>query len=79
MEPYDLHAIEIIKNIKYINIASVTSKGMPWNSPVYTAFPRRIYKFIPEKIWINDVSDIKGNFIDIRKEINLNIVKIFYE
>ena len=38
MEPYDLHAIEIIKNIKYINIASVTSKDMPWNSPVYTAF-----------------------------------------
>lgn len=30
-------AKEIIKQIDYITIASVTPEGMPWNSPVYSA------------------------------------------
>ncbi len=30
--------------------------------------PRRIYKFIPEKIWMNDDDSVNGDFIDIRKE-----------
>jgi len=158
MDSQYLQAIQIIKKIKYINIASITPEGMPWNSPVYTAFdnelnfywmswknnqhsinirnnqaifvtlydssvpegtgvglyfkgqayelsdpkevivgmtvyykrinhkikavseflknfPRRIYKFIPEKCWINSADDIKGNFIDIRKELNTNIIR----
>ncbi len=32
-------------------------------------FPRRIYKFVPEKIWVNGGSDIQGNYIDERVEI----------
>jgi len=151
-------AITLIKSIEYINIASITPEGMPWNSPVYTAFdkdlnfywfswkknqhsinirnnsnvfvtiydstvpsgtgvglyfsgqahelhnvkdilvgatvcykrakltmkavsnflthfPRRVYKFIPEKAWINGDSDIHGNFIDIRQELNLRDLK----
>lgn len=31
-------------------------------------YPRRIYKFVPEKIWMNDDDQMNGNFIDIRKE-----------
>jgi general stress protein 26 len=31
-------------------------------------YPRRIYKFMPEKIWMNSDSEVNGNFIDIRKE-----------
>jgi general stress protein 26 len=31
-------AKEIISNIYYITIASVTKDGMPWNSPVFSAF-----------------------------------------
>jgi len=151
-------AVSIIKKIEYINIASITPEGMPWNSPVYTAFdnelnfywfswkknqhsinirnnknvfvtiydstapegtgvglyfsgkayelsnikeilmgmtvcykrikhkmravgeflkhfPRRVYKFTPEKAWINGDGDIKGNFIDIRQELVLNEMK----
>lgn len=30
--------------------------------------PRRIYKAVPTKIWMNDDSEVDGNFIDIRKE-----------
>lgn len=151
-------AAQIIKKIEYINIASITPEGMPWNSPVYTAFdkklnfywfswkknqhsinirnnpnvfitiydstipagtgvgiyfsgkaielsnikdiligttvcykrskhkarnvvqflkhfPRRVYRFTPEKAWINGDSDIEGNFIDIRQELPLNEIK----
>lgn len=31
-------------------------------------YPRRIYKFVPEKIWMNDDDKVDGNFIDIRVE-----------
>jgi len=33
--------------------------------------PRRIYKAVPEKVWINGEGDINGNYVDKRVEINL--------
>lgn len=33
--------------------------------------PRRVYKAVPEKFWINGDSDVNGNFIDIRQEVDL--------
>ncbi len=33
--------------------------------------PRRVYKAVPEKVWINDDGDIDGNYIDIRREVDL--------
>ena len=33
--------------------------------------PRRVYKAVPEKFWVNDDGDINGNYIDIRIEVNL--------
>ncbi len=151
-------AVQIIKKIEYINIASITPEGLPWNSPVYTAYdknlnfywlswkknqhsinvrnnpnvfvtiydstqeagtgsglyfsgkakellnpvemiigitflykrekhkaraikeflthyPRRVYRFAPEKVWMNGDSDINGNFIDIREELDLEKIK----
>ena len=149
-------AREVIQNILYINLATVTSDGQPWNSPVYTAydqdynfywtswlenqhskniahnglvyaviynsqakegeglgvymqgraevletldeilfaitllrgrtnteliqadpshyqdnFPGRVYRFMPESVWVNGDNDIEGNFIDIKHEIKL--------
>jgi general stress protein 26 len=29
-------------------------------------YPRRIYKFVPEQIWMNDDNKVNGNFVDIR-------------
>lgn len=147
-------AAKVIKNILYINIASITPSGKPWNSPVYFAFdnklnyywvswklnqhsknirnnpsvfvtvydstvpagtgfgvylegkayeltnpkdiliglrelyrrekrkardviqflkkfPRRVYKFVPEKVWVNGDGEINGNYIDKRTELDL--------
>ena len=33
--------------------------------------PRRVYKAIPEKIWMNADGDKNGNYIDIRVEIDI--------
>lgn len=33
--------------------------------------PRRIYKAIPEKVWVNGEGEIDGEYIDKRVEINL--------
>jgi hypothetical protein len=147
-------AKEIIEKILYITIATATSDGQPWNSPVYSAFdesynffwesdqngqhsknirensrvfiviydstapegtgegvyiqakayeltdkeeivhglsfldkrvgkkphtpeqflgemPRRVYKAVPDKVWINDEGVVNGNYIDIRVEVEL--------
>lgn len=151
-------AAAVIKKILYINIASITPAGKPWNSPVYCAFdnelnfywlswklnqhsknvrnnpsvfatiydstapagtgfgiyfegkayelkslkdilsgtleiykrekkkprdvaqflrkfPRRVYKFVPEKVWVNGDGEINGNYIDTRTELNLRKLK----
>ena len=34
-------------------------------------YPRRIYKFIPKRVWVNGDGEVKGNFVDIRKELRL--------
>ncbi len=36
-------------------------------------YPRRVYKAVPEKIWMNDVGDVNGEYIDTRVEVNLKI------
>jgi len=148
-------AQEIISTIEYINIATITKKWTPWNTPVYTwydkekltwyrfswkdnihsqnirnnssvfvtiydstvpadsgigiylewnayeisnpkeilhamkiiytkqnkklraikefltHFPRRVYKFIPKKAWINGSWEINGNYIDTRTALKL--------
>jgi hypothetical protein len=155
------NAVRIIQNILYINVASITPSGKPWNSPLYCAFdnnlnyywlswklnqhsenirnnpnafitvydstvpastglgvyfegkayelnnpkdilvgikeiycrekrrprdviqflkkfPRRVYKFIPEKAWINGEGEINGNYIDNRTEIDLKKLKEYF-
>ncbi|OGY97831.1 MAG: hypothetical protein A2855_03050 [Candidatus Liptonbacteria bacterium RIFCSPHIGHO2_01_FULL_57_28] len=34
-------------------------------------YPRRIYKAVPDKAWINTSGDVDGNFVDKRVEISL--------
>lgn len=33
--------------------------------------PRRVYKAVPEKFWMNGDGDVDGHYIDIRTEIDL--------
>lgn len=155
-------AAGIIKTIRYINIASITPDGKPWNSPVYCAFdkdlnffwlswkqnqhsinvrnnpnvfitiydstvlcstgvgvylegtakqlnspkdvllgikevysrekrkardvlqflkkfPRRVYRFSPNRVWINGNGEIDGNFIDVRTELDLDKLKFYFK
>ncbi|MBP7700540.1 pyridoxamine 5'-phosphate oxidase family protein [Candidatus Woesebacteria bacterium] len=155
MNKLTLEAAKVLKKILYINIASITPEGEPWNTPVYCAydsklnyywlswkdnqhsinvrnnpkvfitsydstvpastgfgvylkgeakelknpkdmliaitevykrekrkprqvaeflkkFPRRIYKFTPNQVWVNGDAKIDGNFIDVRTELNLD-------
>ena len=156
MEKLAKRAKGIISKIQYITIATSSKEGIPWNSPVYSAFdedysfywaswkenqhsrniaennqvflviydstvpegtgegvyiqakahmlaeekeiekalshlyrrkgedpnkreakeflggyPRRVYKAVPEKVWLNDVGEINGNYIDKRVEVKL--------
>jgi len=34
-------------------------------------YPRRMYKAVPEKFWVNDNGEVNGNYIDIRIEVDL--------
>jgi len=151
-------AKEVIQKITYLNLATVTPDGKPWNSPVYCSydkdlnfftmswhknqhcinirnnpeifftifdstvaastgfgvyfkgkayeinnpvevlhgikthysrsqakardvlkflskFPRRVYKFVPEQVWVNGDSKIEGEPVDIRTEIDLGELK----
>ena len=34
-------------------------------------YPRRIYKAIPEKFWVNGEGEVDGNYIDKRVEVDL--------
>lgn len=34
-------------------------------------YPRRVYKAVPEKFWINGDGEINGNYIDMRTEVDL--------
>ncbi len=38
-------------------------------------YPRRIFKFVPEQIWVNDDGDINGNYVDIRIEITDEVLR----
>lgn len=55
--------------------AALVFKDDPYNSSdgkQYLAdYPRRIYKFVPEQIWMNDDDKVNGNFIDVRKEASV--------
>lgn len=52
--------------------AALVFKGDPYNPSDGEEYlgdkPRRIYKAVPQKIWLNDDSEVNGNFVDIRKE-----------
>lgn len=34
-------------------------------------YPRRVYKAVPEKVWMNGDGEVGGNYVDIRQEVDL--------
>lgn len=60
-EHHNKRAAEIIKEIKYITIASVSADGQPWNTPVYSAFDKDLNFY-----WFSDKNsqhsqNVRGN------------------
>lgn len=58
---HNKRAAEIIKEIKYITIASVSADGQPWNTPVYSAFDKELNFY-----WFSDKNsqhsqNVRGN------------------
>lgn len=47
-----------------------------WKSEEFTGEnPRRVYKAVPESVWMNKESEENGKFVDIRQEITLESLK----
>jgi len=38
-------------------------------------FPRRVYKAVVEKVWVNADGEINGNYVDTRLEVNLESLR----
>jgi nitroimidazol reductase NimA-like FMN-containing flavoprotein (pyridoxamine 5'-phosphate oxidase superfamily) len=60
-EHHNKRAAEIVKEIKYITIASVSADGQPWNTPVYSAFDKDLNFY-----WFSDKNsqhsqNVRGN------------------
>ena len=65
--------IEIIKSLKLLYSRKNKKPRKP--EDFLAILPRRIYKFIPEQIWVNYDGDIKGKFVDTRIDITSEILK----
>ncbi|HOO49779.1 MAG TPA: pyridoxamine 5'-phosphate oxidase family protein [Alphaproteobacteria bacterium] len=75
------HAIPLLEDeeqeiIKAYNVLKNRS-GYASSSPeeFVSGVPRRIYKAVPEKIWVNDGGTKNGSFIDVRNELSLENLK----
>lgn len=67
---------EIEHALSYLD-GRVSKKGHHKISQFIGTMPRRIYKAVPEKIWVNDEGGINGEYIDTREEIDLaQLVKV---
>ena len=64
-------AIEIIKSLKLLY--SRKNKKPRKIEEFLGLLPRRIYKFVPEQVWVNSEDDVKSNFVDSRIEITSDI------
>jgi uncharacterized protein YhbP (UPF0306 family) len=62
-------AKEIIEKIIYITLASVTPKGKPWNSPLYSAYDKDTYAFY----WVSPRATQHSNNIAENQNVFLTI------
>ena len=59
---------------KAIKLLSERKNGNPRRPEEFLGeFPRRIFKFVPEKVWVNSKGDVNGNFVDTRIDITNEI------
>lgn len=66
------HAEEVNDETEIERILKIRALTKPANrqaAEFMGEYPRRFYKAVPEKVWLNDEGDLDGNYIDVRKEI----------
>ncbi len=68
-------AEEITDQQEADSIAKLFAKDDPYSvgtgKEYLDDYPRRIYKAVPEKVWMNDEGEVNGNYIDVRKEVEV--------
>lgn len=62
---------EVQKALGYLYRRSGDSPNKRQASKFLGDYPRRVYKAVPEKFWINGDGNINGNYIDIKIEVDL--------
>jgi nitroimidazol reductase NimA-like FMN-containing flavoprotein (pyridoxamine 5'-phosphate oxidase superfamily) len=67
-EHHNQRAGEIIKDIKYITIASVSADGQPWNTPVYSAFDKDLNFY-----WFSDKDSQHSQNVRVNNKVLLVI------
>lgn len=65
----DVNDIENINHGIAVMGARIHRTNLPPASDYLYPFPRRVYEFIPQQIWVNIVVDIQGKKVDERLEI----------
>lgn len=70
------HMLTDKKEVKRANELLVKRKSKPSSKlrgvhEFLGDYPRRVYKAVPERVWLNEVGDINGNYIDKRIEVKL--------
>lgn len=68
MDKYAARAKEIISKILYITVATATKDGIPWNSPLYSAFDED-YNFY----WVSDQNGQHSKNIEENDKVFLAI------
>lgn len=68
---YEINGKMKVENILKTHYSSNTDKHPPKAEEFLGSYPRRFYKAVPEKVWINGDGEVNGNYIDIRMEVNL--------
>lgn len=68
---YQLEKKDMFEIIKALKLLYSRKNKKPRKPQEFLALlPRRIYKFVPDKVWVNSEGDLKGNFIDTRVDIS---------
>ncbi len=63
---HNQRAAEIVKEILYITIASISAEGKPWNTPVYSAFDKDLNFY-----WASDKNSHHSQNIRASKDVFL--------
>ena len=73
---YQLGKNDIVEILKALKLLYQRKNKKPRKPEEFLAlFPRRIFKFVPEQVWVNSEGTVKRNFVDTRVDITDKFLK----